>query len=90
MAYTKRLDGRKLDELRKVEAKVGVIKTAAGSAMFRMGNTIAYAAVRGPREVFPRSMAKPDTAVLRCYYDMMAFSGAGERVRPGPKNAIIS
>ena len=31
MAYKKRLDGRKFDELRPIEAKVGVIKNAAGS-----------------------------------------------------------
>lgn len=84
MVYTKRNDGRKLDELRPMEAKVGVIKNAVGSAMFRMGKTIAYAAVYGPRELHPKFMQDPKRGKLRCNYNMMAFSGSGDRVRPGP------
>lgn len=53
MSYEKRSDGRKFDELRPMEAKVGVIKRADGSAMFKMGKTIAYAAVYGPRALHP-------------------------------------
>ena len=49
--YTKRFDNRKFDELRKIDAKVGVIKRADGSAMFKMGDTIAIAGVYGPREL---------------------------------------
>jgi exosome complex component RRP41 len=84
MAYKKRLDGRKFDELREMEAKVGVIKNATGSASFKIGNTIAYAAVYGPRDLFPRFLKNPKKGLLRCNYNMMAFSGMGERVRPGP------
>ncbi len=84
MAYKKRLDGRKFDELREIEAKVGVIKNATGSAYFKIGNTIAYAAVYGPRDLFPRFLKDPKKGLLRCNYNMMAFSGMGERVRPGP------
>jgi exosome complex component RRP41 len=84
MDYNKRLDGRDFDELRPIEAKAGVIKKADGSAYFRMGNTVAYAAVYGPREMFPKFMQDPKKGVLRCNYNMMPFSGAGERVRPGP------
>lgn len=84
MAYTKRNDGRKFEELRPMEAKVGVIKNAVGSAMFRMGKTIAYAAVYGPRELHPRFLQDPKRGKLRCNYNMMAFSGSGDRVRPGP------
>jgi len=29
-------------------------------------------------------MQKPDQGILRCNYNMMAFSGSGNRVRPGP------
>ena len=54
MTYKQRSDGRKLDETRKIEAKVGVIPNADGSAYFKIGNTIAYAAVYGPRNLFPR------------------------------------
>lgn len=83
MAYTKRLDGRKADETRKMEAKVGIIPRADGSAMFRTGKTIAYAAVYGPREMHPKFMQNPQKGVIRCNYNMMPFSSKGERVRPG-------
>ncbi|MEK6938543.1 MAG: exosome complex exonuclease Rrp41 [Nanoarchaeota archaeon] len=83
MVYTKRVDGRKLDELRPIEAKVGVIPNAKGSAMFRSGHTLAYAAVYGPRELFPKHLQNPKKGIIRCYYNMMPFSGSGERIRPG-------
>ena len=82
--YEKRVDGRKFDELRPIEAKVGVIPNADGSAFFKDGNTWAYAAVYGPRRLFPRSMQDPTRGILRCRYNMMPFSGMGDRVRPGP------
>ncbi len=81
--YKKRPDGRKFDESRDVEAKVGIIKRADGSAMFRIGKTIALAAVYGPREFYPKFLQDPSKGVLRCNYNMMSFSGSGERVRPG-------
>ncbi len=83
MAYEQRYDGRKFDQPRDMEAKAGIIKRADGSAMFRMGNTVAYAAVYGPRDLFPRFLQDPKKGVLRCRYNMMPFSGAGERVKPG-------
>jgi exosome complex component RRP41 len=83
MAYAKRFDGRKFDEIRKMSAKVGVIKRANGSAMFTMGNTIAIAAVYGPRDVFPSFLQDNSKGILRCYYDMISFS-VTERKRPGP------
>lgn len=83
MAYTERVDGRKFDELRQMEAKAGVIPNANGSAYFKMGNTVAYAAVYGPRELFPRFLQDPKKGLLRCHYNMLPFSGSGERIRPG-------
>jgi len=83
MSYDKRIDGRKPDELRPITAKAGVIKRADGSAMFQMGNTVAYAAVYGPRDLFPKFLQNPQRGILRCRYNMMPFSGAGERVKPG-------
>jgi exosome complex component RRP41 len=83
MKYAKRNDGRKFDEPRQMKAEVGVIKNAVGSAKFQIGKTIAIAAVYGPNDVFPKFLQKPDRAILRCSYNMMAFSGSGERVRPG-------
>ena len=84
MSYTKRKDNRAFDDFRPVEAKAGVIKNADGSAYFKIGNTVAYAAVYGPRELYPRFLQNPTKGILRCNYNMMPFSGTGERVRPGP------
>jgi exosome complex component RRP41 len=83
MAYTERVDGRKFDELRPMEAKAGVIPNADGSALVKAGKTTAYAAVYGPRELFPRFKQNPKTGIVRCHYGMMPFSGSGERIRPG-------
>ncbi|OYT32652.1 exosome complex exonuclease Rrp41 [Candidatus Woesearchaeota archaeon] len=83
MAYTKRFDSRKFDELRPISAKVGVIPNADGSAMFKIGKTTAYAAVYGPRDLHPKFLQNPSTGILRISYNMMPFSGHGERVRPG-------
>ena len=83
MSYTKRYDGRDFKELRPIEAKAGVIKRADGSAYFKIGNTVAYAAVYGPRELHPKFLQNPERGILRCSYNMMPFSGQGERVRPG-------
>lgn len=81
--YDKRFSGRKFDQMREMEAKVGVIKRADGSALFRMGETIAIAAVYGPRELHPRFLQNPETGILRCNYDMTSFS-VPERKKPGP------
>ena len=84
----KRPDGRKFDETRDMEAKVGVIEKADGSAMFRIGKTIAIAGVYGPKEVHPKHMENPKQAVLKCFYDMYSFS-VPDRKRPGPDRRSI-
>ncbi len=84
MTYEKRFDGRSWNETRPMEAKVGVVKRADGSAMFKIGKTVAIAAVYGPRALHPTFMRDPQKGILRCNYNMMSFSGSGERVRPGP------
>ncbi|MFP4118031.1 MAG: exosome complex exonuclease Rrp41 [Candidatus Woesearchaeota archaeon] len=74
---------RKNDELRPMEAKAGVISKADGSAYFQIGKTSAYAAVYGPRNLHPKFKQDPEQGLLRCHYNMMPFSGTGNRVRPG-------
>ncbi|MBN2881117.1 exosome complex exonuclease Rrp41 [Candidatus Woesearchaeota archaeon] len=83
MSYDKRFDGREFDGLRPIEAKAGVIPNADGSAYFKIGKTAAYAAVYGPRDLYPKFLKNPQSGVLRCRYNMLPFSGAGDRVRPG-------
>ena len=83
MSYTKRPDGRKFDELREMKAKVGVVPRADGSAMFAFGDTIAIAAVYGPKPFHPQHLQNPEKGVLRVNYDMLSFS-VTERKKPGP------
>ncbi|MBT4604892.1 exosome complex exonuclease Rrp41 [archaeon] len=85
MAYTKRFDGRKNDELRPMIVKAGVIKKADGSAYFKIGNTECFASVYGPRELHPRFLQNPKKGIIRCHYNMLPFSGTGSRIRPGNK-----
>ena len=79
----KRLDGRDLDQFRQIEAKVGILKRAGGSALFGFGHTIAIAAVFGPRILHPQHMQDPQKGLLRVNYNMMSFS-VNDRIRPGP------
>lgn len=82
MAF-ERPDGRKYDETRPIEAKAGVVKNATGSAWFKIGKTEAIAAVYGPTEVFPRFKQNSKRGIIECHYNMMPYSGMGDRVRPG-------
>ena len=84
MEYKERYDGRKHNETRPIEAKAGVLKNADGSAYFKIGDTIAYAAVYGPRDLHPKFLQNPKKGIIRVNYNMMAFAGPGERNRPGP------
>ena len=79
----KRPSGRKAEEMRPMSAKVGVVPNADGSAMFAFRDTIAIAAVYGPRQLHPQHMQDPATGILRCNYDLMSFS-VNDRKRPGP------
>lgn len=84
----KRLDGRRPDELRPLKIEAGVLKRADGSAYVELGANKVLAAVYGPREMHPRHLQQPDTAVLRCRYSMAPFS-VEERKRPGPDRRSV-
>ena len=81
--YTKRNDGRKMDEVRAMSARVGIVPSADGSASFETGGTKAIAVVRGPRTLHPQHMQDPKAGILRVNYGMMPFS-VEDRIRPGP------
>lgn len=83
MTYTKRSDGRKMDELRPIRAEVGIIPNADGSALFAHGDTVAIAAVYGPKPLHPQHLQKPDRGIIRANYNMLPFS-VSERAKPGP------
>lgn len=78
-----RPDGRKFDETRKISAKVGVVPNADGSAMFSFGETVAIAAVYGPKKMHPQHQQDPEKGTLRCNYSMISFS-VNDRIKPGP------
>jgi exosome complex component RRP41 len=84
----KRLDGRLPGEMRKVEMKVDVVSRADGSAMVKFGNTVAIAAVYGPRPLYPKYLQEARTGILRCRYNMVPFSVV-ERKNPGPDRRSI-
>jgi len=80
--FTKRPDGRKMDELRPIHAEIGVVPNADGSALFAQGDTIAIAAIYGPKTLNPKHMQNPEKGVVRVHYNMLSFS-VGERIKPG-------
>lgn len=78
----RRIDGRKVDELRPLRIVAGPLKRADGSAFVEWGANKVMAAVYGPREVHPRHLQVNDKAIVQCRYNMAAFS-VDERKRPG-------
>lgn len=83
-----RVDGRKADEIRKLHIEAGVLPNATGSALVSLGETIALAAVYGPRMLHPKHLQASDKAVLSTVYSMVPF-GTTERNRPGPSRRSI-
>jgi exosome complex component RRP41 len=79
----KRLDGRKMTDVRPIKIDVGVIPNAAGSAYLEWGQNKIYAAVYGPREALPKHSADSLKAVIKVEYRMTSFS-VPDRKRPGP------
>ncbi|HZY91227.1 MAG TPA: exosome complex exonuclease Rrp41 [Thermoplasmata archaeon] len=78
----RRIDGRRLDELRPLKITAGALRQADGSAFVEWGANKVMAAVYGPREVHPRHLQVNDKAIVQCRYNMAAFS-VDERKRPG-------
>lgn len=78
-----RPSGRDQDELRNIVIESGVIPNADGSAYIEMGRNKIIAAVYGPREMYPRRLSKPDSAVLKTRYHMAPFS-VDPRRSPAP------
>jgi len=83
-----RCDGRKVDEIRKVTIKAGVLKNANGSAYIEFGDNKILAGVFGPRDVHPKHLADTDTGIIRCRYHMSPFS-VTERKNPAPSRREI-
>jgi exosome complex component RRP41 len=80
----KRIDGRKMDELRPVKIVARVLNDADGSAYIEWGKNKILAGVYGPSECVPRHEQSLYRAVVRCRYNMAPFSGMEEHGRSGP------
>jgi exosome complex component RRP41 len=78
-----RVDGRKSDELRPMIIESGILPNADGSAYLEMGKNKIIVGVFGPKEMYPRRLARPHMAVLRCRYHMAPFS-TDPRRSPAP------
>lgn len=79
----KRLDGRTPDQVRPIKIIAGFLEKADGSCYIECGKTKVVVGVHGPREVHPKHEEVADRAIVRCNYNMAAFSVDGERKRPG-------
>jgi exosome complex component RRP41 len=84
----KRVDGRRLEELRSIRLEVGLLSSADGSAYIEQGKCKILAAVYGPREAHPKHLALPDRALLQCRYHMAPFS-VEERKSPAPSRREV-
>lgn len=84
----RRVDGRKLDEIRPLKMKIGLLKNADGSAQVELGRTRVLAAVFGPRELHPKHLSLPDRALIRCRYHMAPFS-VEQRKSPAPSRREV-
>ena len=85
----KRLDGRAVDELRPITIEVGTLNNADGSATLEWGNNKVLAAVYGPKEAFPKHVADPEKAIIKCRYTMAPFSSRDEHGRSGPNRRAV-
>lgn len=84
----RRLDGRRLDEMRPIRIEAGVLKRPDGSAFIEWGGNRVLAAVYGPREAHPRHLQDPARALVQCRYNMAPFS-VSDRKRPGPDRRSV-
>ncbi|MFQ5711068.1 MAG: exosome complex exonuclease Rrp41 [Candidatus Geothermarchaeales archaeon] len=83
-----RVDGRKVDEMRPVSIKLGVLENADGSAEIRLGGNWIVVGVYGPKEHHPRFEISQEKAILNCRYHMAPYS-VSERKSPKPSRREI-
>lgn len=79
----KRLDGRKVDELRPIKMQAGVLSRAEGSAYLEWGQNKVLVGVYGPKEALPKHKQDPYKALVRYTYRMATFS-VPDRKNPRP------
>lgn len=77
-----RSDGRKPDQIRNVNYKLGVFSQGDGSAYIELGNTKVLCAVYGPHECRHHSRMNEDRCIINCQYSMARFSTNERREKP--------
>ncbi|KAL7714128.1 Exosome complex exonuclease RRP41 [Entamoeba marina] len=73
-----RYDGRKTSEMRKIDATIGFLQTADGSARVKLGNTMVEAVVYGPMEGNRRNH---EMAELMVSFSQATFASRKRRER---------
>ncbi len=87
----KRVDGRKVDELRPIKMEVGVLPNADGSAYLEWGQNKVLVGVHGPKEALPKHKQNPYKGLVRFVYRMATFSVPDRKnPRPGRREVEIS
>lgn len=87
----KRLDGRKVDELRPIKMEVGVLPNADGSAYIEWGQNKILVGVHGPKEALPKHKQNPYRGLVRYIYRMATFSVPDRKnPKPGRREIEIS
>lgn len=74
-----RIDGRRPNEVRKIQCTLDALARADGSAYYEQGNTRVLAAVYGPREPPSRGDLEHDKAVVKCEFSTAMFASASHR-----------
>jgi exosome complex component RRP42 len=86
LAKGTRLDGRKLDQVRKLQIQTGVIEKANGSALVTLGDTQVLAGVKIDKGVpFPDT---PDKGLLICGAEVLPLAAANLEAGPPDESAI--
>lgn len=87
----KRVDGRKVDQLRPIKMEVGVLPQADGSAYLEWGQNKVLVGVHGPKEALPKHSQNPYKSQVRFTYRMATFSVPDRKnPRPGRREIEIS
>jgi len=87
----KRLDGRKVDELREIKILPSVLSRADGSCYLEWGQNKVLVGVYGPREALPQHIQDPTKALVDFVYRMATFSVPDRKnPRPGRREVEIS
>lgn len=77
-----RIDGRKTNEIRRINCRLGVFEQSDGSAYIEMGNTRVLAAVYGPHDIRgSRNKNQEEKAIINCQYSMATFSTSERKKR---------